>query len=35
MMKPFYRMIRRVSNAIADAAGHPAAQLGVLVLCVV
>lgn len=34
MISPLYRATRHVSNTIADAAGHPAAQLGVVVLCV-
>lgn len=34
MISPIYRAIRHVSNMVADAAGHPAAQLGVLVLCI-
>ncbi|MVW54623.1 hypothetical protein GO590_02685 [Sphingomonas sp. MAH-6] len=34
MIRPLYRATRHVSNLIADAAGHPAAQLGVLVLCI-
>jgi low affinity Fe/Cu permease len=33
MLKPLYTTMRRVSNTVADAAGHPAAQLSVLVLC--
>src|ERR1700759_447194 len=34
MISPLYRATRHVSNLVADAAGHPAAQLGVLVLCI-
>lgn len=34
MVRPIFGAMRHVSNAVADAAGHPAAQLGILVLCV-
>jgi low affinity Fe/Cu permease len=34
MIRPVYRLIRSVSIAVADAAAHPAAQLGVLILCI-
>jgi low affinity Fe/Cu permease len=34
MIAPVYRLIRTLSNKVADAAGHPAAQLAVLILCV-
>jgi len=35
VLKHVYRATRGISNSIADAAGHPATQLGVVVLCVV
>lgn len=34
MLKHVYRATRDISNSVADAAGHPAAQLVVVVLCV-
>jgi low affinity Fe/Cu permease len=34
MLRHVYRATRGVSSTVADAAGHPASQLGVLVLCV-
>lgn len=33
MTARIFKAMRAVSNAVADAAGHPAAQLGVLILC--
>lgn len=34
MIGRFFEAMRALSNVVANAAGHPAAQLGVLVLCV-
>jgi low affinity Fe/Cu permease len=34
MIAPVFRVIRHLSNKVADAAGHPAAQLAVLILCI-
>ncbi len=33
MVNHVYRAMRTLSDGVADAAGHPAAQLGALVLC--
>jgi len=34
MVRHVFRGISHVSTMVADAAGHPAAQLGVLILCI-
>ena len=33
MLKHVYRAARGISNSIANAVGHPAAQLGVIIVC--